>query len=120
MVSVNRSMQAGYLTRDPELTKVVTRDGEEVAKCEFTLAINHYKDEGVDYIPVVVWRKMAEDLVEYKRKGEPVYVEGSLRYSRWEKEGSPRSRVVLVAELIQYLPSRRYYEEQQASASAAA
>ena len=113
MLSVNRSMQAGYLTRDPEITKVVTRDGEEISKCEFTLAINHYRGEGVEYIPVVAWRKMAEDLAGYKRKGDPLYVEGSLQYSSWEKDGSRRSRVTLRAELIQYLPSNRYYQEQQ-------
>lgn len=115
MFSANHTSHAGYLTKDPELQTVVTKeDGEEISKCEFVLALNRYNSEKADFITVVVWRKTAEDLVKYKKKGDPVYVEGELRYQPWtsKKDGGRRSRVVINADSIQYLPSSRYYKEQ--------
>ena len=120
MFSANSSVQAGYLTRDPELQTVVTKeDGEQISKCEFTIALNRYNSEQADFIQVVVWRKMAEDLVKYKKKGDPIYVEGRLENQSWTtKEGANRSRVVIKASHLQYMPSGRFYKERITSKAA--
>ena len=112
MIGFNESIQAGHLTKDPELEKVVTGGGEEVSRCRFTIAVNRpgkaASETKADFVPVVAWRELGENLAKYKRKGDPVLVQGELRYSSWGAEdGSRRSRVVLKATHIQYLPSAR-------------
>jgi single-strand DNA-binding protein len=112
VIGFNESIQAGYLTKDPQLDKVITGDGEEVSRCRFTIAVNRpgkaASETKADFVPVVAWREMGENVAKYKKKGEPLLVKGELRYSSWEAEdGSRRSRVILKATHIQYLPSAR-------------
>ena len=85
MVSFNRVILAGNLTRDPELR--FTNDGVPV--CGFGLAVNRVrsKNEEVDFFNVSAWR-----------------VEGRLQYRTWEaQDGSKRSAVDVVADNVQFL-----------------
>jgi single-strand DNA-binding protein len=103
MVSFNRVILAGNLTKDPELR--FTNDG--VAVCDFGLAVNRVRSkdkDAADFFDVSAWRELAETVANYKKKGDPVLVEGRLTYSSWEAEdGSKRSRVTVTARNIQFL-----------------
>jgi len=109
MVSVNKVILIGNLTKDPELR--YTPQGQAVAR--FRVAVNRkYKDRGTgelkeltDFIPIVVWREQAENATKYLSKGRLVYVEGRLRLSTWNTpEGQQRSRLEVVAQSVQFLP----------------
>jgi len=64
----------GRLTKDPVLTEV----GENKTKVlKFTVAVNRYKKDSVDYISVAVWDKGAEALA-FLRKGMRVCAEGRM------------------------------------------
>ena len=107
MVSLNKVLVAGNLTRDPELR--YTPAGQSVGGLD--LAINNFfltktgeKKEETVFIHVVVWGKQAESAKNYLTKGSPVLVEGRLQMDNWEtKEGEKRSRLKILAQRIQFL-----------------
>jgi single-strand DNA-binding protein len=105
MVSFNRVILAGNLTRDPELR--FTQSGTPV--CGFGLAVNRVfsKNDEVDFFNVSAWRELGERIANYTEKGDPVLVEGRLQYRTWEaQDGSKRSAVDVVADNVQFLRGR--------------
>jgi single-strand DNA-binding protein len=106
MVSYNRVILAGNLTRDPELR--FTNDGVPV--CSFGLAVNQRKRGGEDvahFFDVSAWRELGETIANYKKKGDPILLEGRLQYRTWEaQDGSKRSKVDIVADTVQFLSGR--------------
>src|SRR5215204_1072285 len=105
MVSFNRVVLAGNLTRDPELR--FTNDG--IAVCSFGLAVNRVRSrsEEVDFFDISAWRELGETVANYKKKGDPILVEGRLQYRTWEaQDGSKRSKVDVVADNVQFLGGR--------------
>ena len=104
MVAFNRVVLAGNLTRDPELR--FTQSGVPVAN--FGLAVNRVrsKNEEVDFFDVTCWRELGETVTNYKKKGDPILVEGRLQYRSWEaNDGSKRNKVDIVADNVQFLGS---------------
>ena len=112
MVSFNRVVLAGNLVRDPELR--VTHNGVPV--CSFSIAVNRLRSkqrEAVDFFNVSAWRELGEAVANYKKKGDPILVEGRLQYRTWEaQDGTKRSAVDVVADRVQFL--RRGQSPQQA------
>ena len=105
MVSFNRVILAGNLTRDPELR--FTNAGIPV--CGFGLAVNRVrsKSEEVDFFDVSAWRELGETIANYKKKGDPILVEGRLQFRSWEaQDGSKRNKVDVVADNVQFLGGR--------------
>ena len=106
MVGFNRVMLAGNLVRDPELR--VTQNGVPV--CGFSIAVNRVrsKSEAVDFFNVSAWRELGETIANYKKKGDPILVEGRLQYRTWEaQDGTKRSAVDVVADNVQFLGRSR-------------
>jgi single-strand DNA-binding protein len=102
MVSFNRVVLAGNLTRDPELR--FTQEGVPVAS--FSIAVNRVrsKSEAVDFFNVSAWRELGETVANYKKKGDPILVEGRLKYRTWQApDGAKRSAVDVVADRVQFL-----------------
>jgi single-strand DNA-binding protein len=102
MVSFNRAVLAGNLTRDPELR--VTQNGVPV--CSFSIAVNRVKSksEAVDFFNVSAWRELGETVANYKKKGDPILVEGRLQYRTWQaQDGAKRNAVDVVADRVQFL-----------------
>lgn len=105
MANYNKAILAGNLTRDPELR--YTQSG--IAVVNFGIAVNRVrsKNEEVDYFDVTAWRELGETVANYKTKGDPILIEGRLQLQQWEDKqtGSPRSKVSVVAEQVQFLSS---------------
>ncbi len=102
MVSFNKVIVAGNITRDPELR--FTNSGIPVAG--FGLAVNRVKskNEEVDFFDITAWRELGETITNYKKKGDPILVEGRLQFRTWEaQDGSKRSKVDIVADNVQFL-----------------
>ena len=110
MVSINRVVLVGNLTKDPELRH--TPSGTAV--CNLRLAVNtRRKDETgqwVDkpnYFDITVWGNQGERCAQYLAKGRPVAVDGRLEWREWETpEGNKRQAVDVVADSVQFLGSR--------------
>lgn len=108
-MNLNAVVITGNLTKDVELR--TTQSGHSVATLR--VAVNEREKQGeewgerANYFDVTVWGKQAESAANYLSKGSPVAVQGRLRHERWQKEGSERSKVVIVAYTIQFLPSKK-------------
>ncbi len=109
MVSFNKVILMGNLTKDPEVR--YTPNG--IAVASFSLAVNRkYKQgnelkEEVCFIDVVVFGKQAESSGQYLSKGAGVIIDGRLSQRRWEGEdGQKRNKHEVIAQSIQFLPKR--------------
>jgi single-strand DNA-binding protein len=107
MASLNSVVLLGNLTRDPEVR--YTPSGTPVAT--LGLAVNNRTKQGDEwkddpcFIDVVVFGKQAESCGEYLSKGQPVLVEGRLRYRTWEgQDGQKRSKHEVSAFRVQFMP----------------
>lgn len=107
-MSLNRFVGIGRLTRDPELRH--TSNGTAVAS--FNIAIDRaFKtangEKETDFIPVIVWRGLAETCDRYLSKGKMVAVEGRLQIRTYEaNDGSKRTVAEIVADNVQFLSPR--------------
>ncbi len=110
MPSINKVIISGNLVRDPD-TRIL-ENGTHLAK--MSIANNQrYRDrngewqEKTCYVNIIAWRKTAELVSEFCRKGSPVLVEGELVFNSWEdRDGSKRSRIEVNARRIQFLEKR--------------
>jgi single-strand DNA-binding protein len=111
VVSFNRVILAGNLTRDPELR--FTQGGIPV--CDFGIAVNRRKrdsEDEVHFFDISAWRELGETIANYKKKGDPILVEGRLQYRSWEaQDGSKRSKVDVVADNVQFLSRSGDFED---------
>ena len=105
---MNRVVLVGRLTKDPELR--YTPNGVPVAT--FTLAVNrnfsNQKGEReADFINCVVWRKPAENVANYLKKGSLAGVDGRIQTRNYEGQDGKRVYVTEVqAESVQFLEPR--------------
>jgi single-strand DNA-binding protein len=108
MNDLNTVMIEGNLTRDPELTYLPNG----TAKCAVSVAVNRsYRKNGewkkeASFLDAVLWAKLAEYYAEKLSKGSRVRVIGSLKQERWETDGKTRSRIVIVADSVDYWNKR--------------
>jgi single-strand DNA-binding protein len=93
--SVNKVILLGNTGKDPEVTFLPS--GTAVAK--FGLATSErFKDKGgewqdrTEWHNVVAFGKLAEIVRDYVKKGNKLYVEGSLRTSSWDDKTSGQKR----------------------------
>jgi single-strand DNA-binding protein len=102
---LNRIILIGRLTADPEIRK--TPNGISVTRVSIAVDRRYKSASGereTDFINVVAWRKLADLLGEYMKKGRQIAVEGSLQMNRYQtKEGEKRTTYEVVAENIQFL-----------------
>lgn len=86
----NKVILGGRLTSDPELK--TTQSGISVTS--FRIAVNRRSKDGneSDFFSVTAWRKTAEFISQYFRKGSCICVSGSLQNREWtDKDGNKRT-----------------------------
>ena len=97
----------GRIVHNPEIKR--TNSGSEVTT--FTVAVerNRTGQDGqkiVDYIDVVAWRKTAEFICNYFRKGSWIAVNGSVQTRTFEdKNGNKRKVFEVVADNVHFAGS---------------
>ena len=106
--SLNQVIVMGNLTRTPEIKQ--TPSGNSVAS--FSLALNRsYKDasdqwqEATDYVDVVAWGKLADQISERLDTGSRALVSGRLQSRSWEDKdtGAKRSKLEVLAQDVTFL-----------------
>lgn len=105
---MNKVVLIGRLTRDPLLKYV----GEDVAVGSFTLAVDRDYvsadgDNEADFIPVVTWRKVAENCADYLKKGSLVGIAGRIQVRSYEKDDERRWVTEIVADSVKFLDKRQ-------------
>lgn len=91
---INKVILVGRLGKDPEVRS--TPSGTTVTK--FSMATDEKftdrsgeKQERTEWHNVKAFGKLADICGQYLRKGKLVYVEGSLHYDQYEKDGQKRT-----------------------------
>lgn len=114
MVTLNKVLIAGRLTRKPELRK--TPNGISVTDLlvalnrEFT-TLGGDKQQEVCFVDVVVWGKQAEICIQQLECSSPILVEGRLQLDVWQKDGEKRCKLRVAAERVQFLEKKYHYDK---------
>ena len=119
MLQYNKVDIAGNLVADIELR--YTNDGTPVGTLRLAANEKFKRQDGtvkesVTWINCVLWGKTAENCNQYRKKGDPVLVEGKLQSRNWEdKEGNKRSTIEIVAHKVHFLNSKPKEDQAQES-----
>ncbi|AIF54064.1 single-stranded DNA-binding protein [Pelosinus sp. UFO1] len=102
---MNKVIIVGRLTRDPEVR--YTQTGKAVASFSVAVDTGYGENKRADFIPVVVWDKLAEVCGNNLTKGRRVLVEGRLQIRDYEKDGQKRRAADVVAQNIEFLDTKQ-------------
>jgi single-strand DNA-binding protein len=106
---LNTVILIGRLTRNPE----VRYTGSGTAVAGFTLAVdrpftNQQGERETDFIDIVCWRQLAEQVGQHLSKGRLVAVEGRLQIRSYETQDGQRRKVAeVVANTVRFLDRPR-------------
>jgi single-strand DNA-binding protein len=109
--SLNQVSLIGFVGQDPELRYTATG----TAVTAFSIATNEaWKDadgnpkEKTEWHNVVAWRKLAEIIGEYVKKGSKLYVQGKLTHRSYDdKNGIKRYTTEVVIDKLLMLDSKQ-------------
>ena len=107
MASFNKVILLGNLTRDPQLSYLPS----QTPVVEFGLATNRkwtaqdgsQRDETC-FVDCQMYGKRAEVINKYLKKGNPLFVEGRLKFDSWQaQDGSKRSKLRVFVENFEFI-----------------
>lgn len=110
---MNRVNLLGNITKDIELKET----GSGVKYTRFSIAVRRTfkNDDGeydTDFFNVIAWRKTAEIISEYFKKGSRIAISGKLQQNKYtDKDGNERTSVEIVAEDIDFIDKKEEKEE---------
>ena len=114
----------GNLVNDPEVR--FTPKGTPVANLSLgineTYTVDDEKRQITTFVDVQVWGPSAENLGKMVRKGQEIFIEGSIRQDRWEDKqtGQNRSKLYVKADRWQFTQYKRHEESPEAAPAPAA
>jgi single-strand DNA-binding protein len=111
MASVNKVILLGNCGRDPEIRYLPS--GQAVANVSLATS-SRRKDkntgemiEDTQWHRITFYDRLAEIAGEYIKKGQPIYVEGRIKYGKFtNKEGHEQNTVDIIATEMQLLGKR--------------
>ena len=110
---MNNIVLIGRLAQDPEMRYTPG----STAVTNFTIVVdrNRANEDGereVDFIPVVVWSKLAEVVAQHMRKGRMVAIHGRLQIRSYENRDGQKVRVAeVIANEVKFLDRAPTHEE---------
>lgn len=94
---MNKFIATGNLTTDPEIS--YSKSGKSYAR--FTLAVPRARErDKADFFRCVCFGKIAENLVNYQRKGNKLFIEGEIQI---EKGNDGKYYTNIIVHTIEYL-----------------
>lgn len=116
MAGINKVIIVGRLGNDPEIRTMP--NGEAVANISvatsetWTDKNTGERRETTEWHRIVFYRRQAEVVGEYLRKGSQVYVEGRLKTRKWQDQnGQDRYTTEIQGDVMQMLDSRQSVEQ---------
>ncbi len=110
MSGINKVIIVGRLGNDPEMRTMP--NGDPVAKISLATSESWTdkntgeKKELTEWHTVIAFRKLAEIMGQYLKKGSQVYIEGKLRTRKWQaQDGTDRYTTEIIADKLQMLGS---------------
>ena len=115
MASVNKAIIIGNLGKDPETRYLPNGDAVTnitVATTDTWTDKNGEKQKKTEWHRITFYRKLAEIVGEYLKKGSPVYIEGRLETRKWnDKEGIERYTTEIISDKMQMLGGKQDRQE---------
>ena len=107
---MNKVCLVGRLAKDPTCEYVNTVNGN-VARARFTIAVdrsflssNQDGKNTADFINIVAWRKQAENIAKFQKKGNQIAIDGRIQVDSYTgKDGNTVWSTYVVADYIQFL-----------------
>ena len=105
--SVNKVVLVGNLGGDPE-----RKDANGTPLTTFSFATTEtwtsdgQKNEKTEWHRCVAWRKVAELIAEYSKKGDKLYVEGKLQTRSYDKDGQTHYATEVVVNDFTFLSGK--------------
>ena len=105
--NINKSIIGGRLTSDVELKQ--TPSG--ISVCAFSVAVNRRAsqegEQKTDFISCVAWRKTAEFISNYFRKGSSICVVGNIQTRNWtDMNGNKRYATEVIVDEALFVDSK--------------
>jgi single-strand DNA-binding protein len=116
-MSYNRVILLGNITRDPQLSYLPSN----TPVVEIGLAMNRKfkkqdgsQGEEVCYVDCKMFGKRAETINQYFKKGDPIHIEGRLKFESWKaQDGSNRSKLYVMIENFEFVSGKKDGGQQQ-------
>ena len=111
---MNECILSGHLASDVELR--TTQSGKSVA--QFRLAVNRRKGKDgkqeTDFLPIVVWDKLADLCSKYLAKGSGAAVAGAIQTRSYTaQDGSKRYVTEIIANEVEFLGGKQDKPQEQ-------
>lgn len=113
---LNQTVMVGRLVQDPEIKEL--ENGEKVGYITLAVPRSYKNEEGVydtDFIPVTLFKGIAENTIEYCKKGDMVGVKGRVESSIITDDGNTidenqKKEIKILAERVTFLSNRKESE----------
>ena len=106
---INRVVLTGHLTKDPELK--VTQSGLSVVQFVIGVQRQFARKDGereADFISCVAWRKTAENIAKYFKKGQLIGIDGRVQTRSYDDKNGQRVYVTeVVVDNFAFLSSQK-------------
>lgn len=104
---MNKVELLGRLTKDPEVRFTPSNNTMVVS---FSVAVNRrFKNDGeqeADFINCIAWKKTAEFISKYFKKGAPICICGRIQTRSWDDNGQKRYATEVVVEEVDFAGSK--------------
>lgn len=98
---MNLVILSGRLTRDPEMRR--SNSGTAIVKVG--IAVDKYSKEegkGVEFFNVTIFGNRAESVAQYLRQGDGLTIQGVLRTSKYDKNGTTVYSTDIIANQVEF------------------
>lgn len=104
---MNKIFLHGNIGRDPELTF----SNQDIAICKFTIATKNGEDKDPTWHNVVAFKKTAETINKYFKKGKEIIIEGKQDNQKYEKDGETKYSSVVICYSFDFCGKKDSSEE---------
>lgn len=104
---LNQTVIVGRIVKDLGLTE--TEDGNKIVDLTIAVPRSFKNSDGeydTDYIDCTLCNGIAENTVEYCKKGDLVGIKGRIETNQYEEDGTTVKNTKIVAEKVTFLSSK--------------
>ena len=110
---LNQVVLVGRLTSDLEIKE--TESGKKLSTMTLAVQRSYKNVDGeyeADFVDIVIWDLVAENTVEFCRKGDLVGIRGRIQTSTYEADdGTKRKVTEVIADRVSFLSSKKENNE---------
>ena len=105
---LNQAILVGRIVADPELKEI--DNGNKMTKITLAVPRSYKNSEGnydTDFISCVLWKGVAENTVEYCKKGDLVGIKGHIQTRSYEQDEIKKYVTEVIAEKVTFLSNKK-------------